>query len=263
MNNIKIAFFDIDGTLSDMKTKKISEKTIYMLRELQAKGIIICIASGRGPMTLPKFEGIQFDAYLLFNGAYCYNQKEKIYSNPISNEDIKVLLENAKGINRPVAVASAERLVANGRDDDLAEYFRFAKVDIEASEDFDEVLNEEIYQLMLGCREADYSSILKNTENVKIASWWERAADVIPVAGGKGNGIRSMLAYYGIDKEDAIAFGDGNNDIEMFEAVGTAVAMGNASAELKEVATDICGYVSEDGIYHYFVDHQLIPELKS
>lgn len=263
MNNIKIAFFDIDGTLSDMKTKKISEKTIYMLKELQKKGIMICIASGRGPMTLPKFEGVQFDAYVLFNGAYCYNEKERIYSNPISNEDIKILLENAKKMNRPVAIASSERLVANGKDADLVEYFSFAKLELEVSENFEEVSSEEIYQVMLSCREEEYGAILKNTENAKIASWWERAADVIPVAGGKGNGIRKTLEYYGIDKEDAIAFGDGNNDVEMFEAVGTAVAMGNASAELKELATDMCGHVSEDGIYHYCVEQQLIPELKS
>lgn len=71
------------------------------------------------------------------------------------------------------------------------------------------------------------------------------------------------MEYYGIDKEETIAFGDGNNDIEMFEAVGTAVAMENPPDRLKEVATDICGHVSDDGIYHYFVNHQLISELIS
>lgn len=67
-----------------------------------------------------------------------------------------------------------------------------------------------------------------------------------------------MLEYYNLEKEEAIAFGDGNNDIEMLEAVGTAVAMANASDKLKEIATDICGHVSEDGVYHYCVEHQLI-----
>ena len=263
MSKIKIAFFDIDGTLIDMNTKKISRNTIYTLRKLKENGILICIATGRAPMTIPKFDDIEFDAYLSFNGSYCFNQQEKIYSNPILSKDVKILLENAKEMNRPVSIATSERLAANGSDADLVEYYGFAKLELEVAVDFEEVLKEEIYQVMLSCREEEYSSILKNTENAKIASWWDRAVDIIPANGGKGNGIRKILEYYGIDKEEAIAFGDGNNDVEMFEAVGTAVAMENASDKLKGVATDICGHVSDDGVYHYFVNCQLIPDIMS
>ena len=67
-----------------------------------------------------------------------------------------------------------------------------------------------------------------------------------------------VLDYFGIDKEDAIAFGDGNNDIEMFEVVGNKIAMGNASDELKEIATDICKTAADDGIYHYCLEKGLI-----
>ena len=52
--------------------------------------------------------------------------------------------------------------------------------------------------------------------------------------------------------------GDGNNDIEMFEVVGNTVAMGNASDELKEIATDVCKTAADDGIYHYCVEKGLI-----
>ena len=64
--------------------------------------------------------------------------------------------------------------------------------------------------------------------------------------------------YYGFDKAEAVAFGDGNNDIEMLQAVGDAVAMGNASAELKAVATEVCRPVTEDGVYWYCVENGLI-----
>ena len=88
--------------------------------------------------------------------------------------------------------------------------------------------------------------------------WWDRAMDIIPTAGGKGTGIAHVLAAYGIDKADAMAFGDGNNDLEMFGAVGTGVAMANGSDALKAAATDICGACAEDGIHHYCVEHGLI-----
>ena len=76
--------------------------------------------------------------------------------------------------------------------------------------------------------------------------------------GGKGIAVEKMLEFYGIDKSDSMAFGDGNNDIEMFRAVGTGVAMANASARLQAAATAHCRDVKEDGIYWYCVENGLI-----
>ena len=100
--------------------------------------------------------------------------------------------------------------------------------------------------------------LMQDVHGAKIAAWWDRAMDIIPTAGGKGTGIAHVLAAYGIDKADAMAFGDGNNDLEMFGAVGTGVAMANGSDALKAAATDICGACAEDGIHHYCVEHGLI-----
>ena len=52
MNSIKIIFFDIDGTLIDMRTKRISEKMLETLIRLKENGIILCIATGRSPISL-------------------------------------------------------------------------------------------------------------------------------------------------------------------------------------------------------------------
>ena len=102
------------------------------------------------------------------------------------------------------------------------------------------------------------SRILQDVHGAKIAAWWDRAVDIIPTAGGKGNGIAVVLQAYGIPKADAMAFGDGNNDLEMFGAVGTCVAMANGSADLKAAATHLCGSCAEDGIYHFCAENGLI-----
>ena len=67
-----------------------------------------------------------------------------------------------------------------------------------------------------------------------------------------------MLAYYHLTKEQAIAFGDGTNDIEMLQAVGIGVAMGNATDDVKAAADDLCGNVADDGIYYYCKDHHIL-----
>ena len=258
MDQIKIIFFDIDGTLMDMQKKQISVKTLDMLRQLKEKGILICLATGRSPISLPTFDGLEFSAYLTFNGSLCYTAKETIFSNPIPSGDVQKLLQNAAALGRPVSIATRERIAANGTDVDLAEYYSFAHLELTVAEDFADVARQEVYQVMLGCRACDYPAILNSVDGAKITAWWDRAVDIIPANGGKGTGIQKVLDHYGLTKAEALAFGDGNNDIEMLLSVGTGVAMENASPQLKAIADDICGHVAEDGIYHYCTRHGLI-----
>lgn len=258
MSDVKIIFFDIDGTLIDTTKKAISEKTVETLVRLREKGIKICIATGRAPASVPKFEGIDFDAYLTFNGSYCFNEKEAILSTPIPKDDVMKIVANAARINRATSIANKERVVANGVDDDIVQYFAFANLEVPVSDDFNEVLNDEIYQVMMGGTKEEYDEILRDTENAKITSWWNRGVDIIPSNSGKGKGIEAILEYYGIDKSESMAFGDGGNDIEMLQTVGTGVAMGNALDHVKEVADEICGTSAEDGIYHYCLENGLI-----
>lgn len=258
MKPIKIAFFDIDGTLIDFGKHTISEKVTETLKKLKENGIIICIATGRPLKSIPKFEGVEFDAFLAFNSSYCCNLQEVIYKNPIPREDVDRIIQNAKNINRPVSIASAARMGANGKDKDLVDYYALSGQQVEVVEDFDELRNEDIYQIMMGCYEEEYAQVLEGVEGAKITAWWPRAVDIIPSNGGKGIGVEKILEYYHLSREEAIAFGDGANDIEMLQAVGLGVAMENAKDEVKKIADDICESVSEDGVYRYCKKHHLI-----
>lgn len=258
MNDIKIIFFDIDGTMLPFGEEQLPVLMVQTLNRLKQKGVRICVATGRSPMTLPKFEGVEFDAFLTFNGSLCYDGDGTIYSNPIAPSDVAKLIENATAIGRPVSVAARNRICANGADQDLKDYFTVAHLEPQADPDFEQTAQGEVYQLMLGCVEEEFPALLKGVQGAKIVAWWERAADIIPATGGKGVGIEKMLAHYGLDRSQAMAFGDGNNDLDMLQAVGLGVAMENASPELKTVAADFCGKVDEDGIYHYCLAHGLI-----
>ena len=258
MAPIKIVFYDIDGTLIDPCTRCISPKTVHTIKALRQKGIRQCIVTGRPRASLPDFGDMHFDAMVTFNGSFCYTDSEVIYSNPIDPADVRIVLQNAAALGRPVSIAVKDRLAANGIDQDLADYYRLAKLELTVAEDFLSTCQEDIYQIMLGCRERDHAAIIQGTSNVQLAISWDRAVDVIPKISGKGRAIQQILSYFQLDASEALAFGDGHNDIEMLQAVGTGVAMGNAAEPLKEIADDICAAVSEDGIYRYFVDRGLI-----
>lgn len=258
MKDIKIIFFDIDGTLIAMDKHTISENVLETLKKLQERGIKLCLATGRGPMIVPHFDGIEFDAFLTYNGSYCYDQNGTIYSNCIPNNDVERIVENATNMGKPVALATKDRMAANGKDQNLIDYFAFGNTEVIVADDFDDVKKEPIYQVLMGIRQEEYEEALKDVKAAEITAWWDRAVDIIPIHAGKGIAIEHVLNYYGLDKSQSMAFGDGNNDIEMLKAVGTGVAMANASEELKAVADEICGDVAEDGIYHYCIEKELI-----
>lgn len=251
MQKFKIAFFDIDGTIIDMNRGVMSKRMEQTLLNLQQENVLICLATGRGPVNLPRFERVNFDAVIAFNGSYCYTQDKIIRKNLIPVNDVQKIIQNATELNRPVALASADRMGANGKDQDLVDYFSFSKSVVTVVPDFDKMATEDIYQIMLGCRAEDHAKLIDGVSGAKVTAWWDRAADIIPATGGKGIAVQEMLDYFQLKKEDAIAFGDGGNDIDMLEAVGMGVAMGNAKADVKAIANTVCGRVDEDGISLY------------
>lgn len=257
-HQIKIIFFDIDGTMIAMGSKKMTQTMIDTLVRLRENGIKICISTSRAPVFLPVFEGIEFDAFITLNGSYCYSKEAVILSNPLPKEEVKRIVKNAASIRRPVCLAAADRHVSNGEDKDLEDYLAIANVGLNISDDFSKVLDGPIYQIILGCRDGYEETLLKGTEHARLSFWWERAGDIVPKDAAKSAGVSRILTHYGFCAEEAMAFGDSANDIDMLKAVGLGVAMGNASDEVKALADDVCRPVTDEGIYHYCKEMGLI-----
>ena len=72
MSDIKIIFFDIDGTLIDMKKKQISKKVLETLVKLKIMELRFVLLPERSPMQVPHFPDVEFDAFLTYNGSYCF-----------------------------------------------------------------------------------------------------------------------------------------------------------------------------------------------
>ena len=74
------------------------------------------------------------------------------------------------------------------------------------------------------------------------AQWLE----IMPAAASKANAIRQLKVLLGCEK--VVAFGDGKNDIDMFEIADEGYAVENAVDELKAMATAVIGSNNEDGV---------------
>ncbi len=78
--------------------------------------------------------------------------------------------------------------------------------------------------------------------------WHPYIVNVLQEDVSKSAAIKNVLAHFGYKESEAIAFGDGGNDIDMLKLVDFGIAMGNGSKALKASADFVTKKASEDGI---------------
>ena len=64
----------------------------------------------------------------------------------------------------------------------------------------------------------------------------------------KAAGLDFLSEHIGFSRERTVAFGDGENDVELIDWAGYGVAVANAHDRVKEVANFVCPSVDEEGV---------------
>jgi Cof subfamily protein (haloacid dehalogenase superfamily) len=64
----------------------------------------------------------------------------------------------------------------------------------------------------------------------------------------KAAGLDFLSEHVGFTREGTVAFGDGENDVELVEWAGYGVAVANAHERVKEAANFVCPSVDEEGV---------------
>jgi Cof subfamily protein (haloacid dehalogenase superfamily) len=64
----------------------------------------------------------------------------------------------------------------------------------------------------------------------------------------KGSGMEFLSQHYGFARERTLAFGDGENDVELVEWAGYGIAVENAHERVKAVADWICPPAAKEGV---------------
>lgn len=253
---MKAAFFDIDGTLKPFDEIELRDTTIEMLFALQEKGIKVFICSGRPPVQLPllgkKLNAFPWDGFILLNGQYVMNKnRECIYKQPISKEALHTLIpwlkENA---DYPCSFMEEDYSYEMSFNQGMYEYFKSLGKENEMPNVEDPIRSytHDTYQICPYIKPEEDEEWVKHAPGMKSARWCPMFADMIPEYGGKPEGIKVILDYYGIDVKDTIAFGDGGNDISMLEYCNIGVAMGNAADDVKAHANYVTDDVDKDGL---------------
>lgn len=246
----KYFFFDIDGTLTDGKGffAKIPSSTKEAIRQLKSKGHIVGIATGRPYVSSKHYAQEAGIDYMVCNGGYaCYVEGQCVESKGMNREDCQRLIEECLRKNIGFCVATSEHFHFITHDDtftnsiDQSEFHELLTVD--ESLVYEEL--PEIYRILIAMRKGeegrieDYGPLVPSRYNTSY---------VIIEPDDKYQGVLTMLKHVQGDPSDVVVFGDGVNDIKMFEHAAFSIAMGNAVDELKAIADYVTSGCDEDGI---------------
>lgn len=247
---IKVAFFDIDGTLLSHKTRVVSESTRLALKKLKEKGVKCVIATGRHICQLADLDirDLEFDGYLTLNGMICLDEKKRIlYGVPIEGKARERIIQMFEEKKQPVLMVEDDCLYLNLRNDRVAYVQDCISSPVAEVRKF---TGRPIYMGVVYIGAEEMQAVEDLQEDLAITRWNPYAIDMIAKGGGKDQSVRKYLEEWGISREECIAFGDGENDIGMLEFAGIGVAMGNAEECTKVAADYVTDDVDEDGIYN-------------
>lgn len=245
---IKVAFFDVDGTLLPLGQDKVPESTRRSINKLREKGIKVVVSTGRNIKELQKLPIFQldFDGFLTLNGQLCMDQElQVIAGTPIDPEETKILLGIFKAKKIPFLLINEHNRYINYVDDIVVDTQNNTNGTIP---EIGEYHGEKIYQVVSFVTPHQRELLTDLLDECAITSWNETGIDIIARGGGKAKGIEEYLKVHGMKAEEAIAFGDGENDIGMLQYVGIGVAMGNAGDNVKAVADYVTDDSDKDGI---------------
>ena len=113
---------------------------------------------------------------------------------------------------------------------------------------------DQIYKVYIACFKGEEEKL----ESLKKLPWCRFHKEYLFVEpGDKSKGIKRMVEYLDGDIKDVVVFGDEKNDLSMFISEWTSIAMGNATEEIKNLATEITLDNDHDGI-KVIVDRYLL-----
>lgn len=202
---IKLVLSDLDGCLLKRGEAKLSENLILQIKALNERGIAFAVASGRCYTQLKEiFKDVKDIIYFIcLDGAAIIYKNKIIYSAPIDSGSAEDIIKKAEAFR------------------DIETYIYRKNSD---GEDF-----SDIYKIALTGDGVIFKgkqiTRIHEEKSVSIVptdkSWYE----IVSKDTNKGVATKVLLDKLNVLPDDAMAFGDNYNDIEMLGSVTHSYAM--------------------------------------
>ncbi len=255
MSKISLLVSDIDGTLVTTE-KVLTDRSRAAVARLGGAGIGFTVISSRPPFGLKMLlEPLRLRLPMgAFNGAALVSPDLTLIDRrelPVQTTGDAIasfrsraidtwlftadrwLVENASGayVAKEIATIRTQPTVV----DDLRAHLDAASKLVGVSEDFPRLASAEI---------AMRDALGERASVVRSQRYY---LDITPANTSKGMLLAELAQRLGVPTHEIVTIGDMENDVSMFRNSGFAIAMGNASAEVKRAASAVTLANDDDG----------------
>lgn len=254
----KIVFFDIDGTITSHEDGSISDKTKKAIETLKNKGIKIVAATGRPLSMCQEIRELGIDTFITANGGYVRHKEVVIHKVPMNQKLVREIVEYSYKENHGLSYYTENFRMNGVKETEISVALKETLSLNEYPEIDDLIYDKEVFLMCLFATDETVEKYKKIFPQITFRRWHPYVLNVLQEDVSKSLAILKVLEYFGFDKTEAIAFGDGENDIDMLELVGLGIAMGNGSVKLKNVADFITKTSSEEGVTYALEKYGII-----
>lgn len=234
----KIAFFDIDGTLTSELDGSIPADAAAAIAKARQNGNLMFINTGRCFQNVGRrFREIGWDGYVCGCGTNIYCDGKDVLHIAQTHSTIMQLLRAARQTDVDILFESRTFVAFDlsrplHHADAIHQYDSFVNHHYNMSEDLE---NPNFFadKFVIWYQEESQLEAFRCVSD----KWFDcidrggTFREFVPYGYSKATGIQYVLNHYHLSLTDAYAFGDSNNDLSMLSYVPHSIAMGNASPE--------------------------------
>lgn len=267
--NHKLIFIDIDGTLFDHKKDDIPESAKEAILSAKSKGHKIFLSTGRPYADIDK-EILDFplDGMIVSCGAVVYVENKPIYCKTYPQKElinlIQFMLVNNIGfslygihknyLSEEAFICLFDLMFKNNEDSELSRAM-MAKNNCFPFEEMKEEDLKEVVKISIFTKNKESCEKLFQKIPYSLTGFMYKNNHLdlyngeISIKGiTKATGLKQITSYLNKAIEDTVVIGDSLNDLDILQAAGLSICMGNGADECKKVADFTTKDISDDGL---------------
>lgn len=250
MTDRQIIIFDIDGTAIDSPKQKLPTNRLISAISKLKRFHLLCAATGRcWTFAKPVIQSLRLDSLCIISGG-------TQIIDPTTGDIVWQINIEPKPLYQVIEVFKTNptnKLIFNDYTEE--DYFKGGVHPKDFG--FNQQINWLSQCFVPETKAKKLHIILNQIESitcVMVVSQKPGCRDlhIVNHEATKEHAIAELLKRLDVKKQNTIGIGDGHNDIHLFNAVGTKVAMGNAVRELQNLADIVIDPVDKDGLSSFF-----------
>ncbi len=189
---VKVVFFDNDGTLTNFQTHIMPDSCVKALKQLREKGVKLVMATGRSYPQVMEMEALDsslFDGFICANGMWNVLDGKVVGKHLFTKEQLKALKDYLEEKQISCWFTGNNGTFTNLQDDKIIELAHIIGSSVPPVGDMSDFENQDIMQVSPSINGEQEKELLALMGEVQTMRWDEYTIDLLPMDCGKDAGV--------------------------------------------------------------------------